>query len=128
MRSSYVRPSGFGPRNAALLEKVTDLMGGSGSRKFADFKSLSVRFRSDGITCSEYHDHCLQLVDVKTFEKFFPEMLVLLPDIPKQQVPDVIALMNEKLELNLLMLYLISFACRSCMRFTCLDSPSRCWL
>ena len=87
---SYVRPSGFGPRNAALLEKVTDLMGGGGSRKFADFKSLSVRFRSDGITCSEYHDHCLQLVgDVKTFEKFFPEMLVLRPDIPKQQESQV---------------------------------------
>ena len=40
----------------------------------------------DGITCSEYHDHCLQLVDIKTFEKFFPELLVLLPDIAKQQV------------------------------------------
>jgi len=84
-RVTYIRPKQFGPRNTSLLEKVTELMGGAESTKFNDFKSLSGTFRRDGITCSEYHDHCLQLVDIKTFEKFFPELLVLLPDIAKQQ-------------------------------------------
>ena len=93
-RACYVRPKQFGARNTSLLEKVTELMGGPNSRNFADFKSLSVRFRSDGITCSEYHDHCLQLVDIKTFEKFFPELLVLLPDIAKQQVPFFLLLLE----------------------------------
>merc|ERR1719376_2002683 len=84
-RVSYIHPKNFGARNSALLESVTALMGGSKSSTFADFKTWSVQFRKDAISCSEYHDHCLKLVDIKNFEKFFPELLVLLPDIAKQQ-------------------------------------------
>ena len=61
-------------------------MGGVESSKFSTFKAISSQFRNGAISCDNYHTQCLELVDLKTFEMFFPELLVLLPDVTQQGV------------------------------------------
>jgi len=82
----YIPPKNFTSRNSDLLNLITKLMGGAQSTRFSTFKSLSTQFRSGAISCANYHKQCLELVDLKSFELFFPELLCLLPDINKQGV------------------------------------------
>ena len=82
----YIPPKNFASRNSDLLNLITKLMGGVQSTRFSSFKSLSTQFRSGAISCANYHKQCLELVDLTSFELFFPELLCLLPDINKQGV------------------------------------------
>ena len=82
----YIPPKSFTSRNSDLLNLITKLMGGAQSTRFSTFKSSSTQFRSGAISCADYHKQCLELVDLKSFELFFPELLCLLPDINKQGV------------------------------------------
>lgn len=62
---------------------------GSKSLEFRRFKELSGRFRAGHTSCGRFYDECLALTaddGGKSFMCFFPELLVLLPDIDKQQV------------------------------------------
>lgn len=81
----YQEPSNFAGRNQKLLSDIMALIGGK-SVEFDRFKSLSSRFRSGGLTSEVYHSECLNLIERPTFEKFFPQLLALLPDISKQTV------------------------------------------
>ena len=82
----YLPPKDFVMRNSNLLSLITTLMGGPESSKFSTFKALSGQFRKGAINCDSYHRQCLELVDLKSFETFFPELLCLLPDVNKQGV------------------------------------------
>ena len=81
----YQEPSNFAARNQQLLSTIMGLIGGK-SVEFDRFKNLSSRFRSGGLSPNEYHTECLNLIEKSTFEKFFPQLIALLPDISKQKV------------------------------------------
>jgi len=49
------------------------------------FKDISGQFRAGKIGSQSYFSQCRELVVSHKFNKFFPELLVLLPDINKQQ-------------------------------------------
>ena len=90
----YQEPSNFAGRNQKLLSDIMALIGGK-SVEFDRFKSLSSRFRSGGLTSEVYHSECLNLIERPTFEKFFPQLLALLPDIGKQTVKTIEEIFNN---------------------------------
>lgn len=58
-----------------------------------EFRNISKLFRSGLCHASAYYEHC-QIVLGDRFENIFPELLVLLPDIGKQQVSQIIVLIQ----------------------------------
>lgn len=54
-----------------------------------EFRNISKMFRSGACNARAYYEHC-EIVLGERFESIFPELLVLLPDIGKQQVGRVI--------------------------------------
>jgi hypothetical protein len=85
MNYRYEKPADFDKRNKELLRSLTSIMGGK-SLEFSRFKDISAQFKAGKISPAEYYGLCLSLVDEADFLKFFPELLVLLPDINKQKV------------------------------------------
>lgn len=53
-----------------------------------EFRNISKLFRSGLCHASAYYEHC-QIVLGDRFENIFPELLVLLPDISKQQASHI---------------------------------------
>lgn len=52
---------------------------------FNEFRLLSSKFRDGSCTGQAYYEHCQSAMTEK-FNGLFPELLVMLPDIGKQQV------------------------------------------
>jgi len=80
----YCPPADFQDRNVKLISTITNLIGGK-SLEFGMFKDISGQFRAGKIGSQSYFSQCRELVVSHKFNKFFPELLVLLPDINKQQ-------------------------------------------
>jgi len=80
----YTPPADFQDRNVKLISTITNLIGGK-SLEFGMFKDISGKFRAGNLTSESYFSQCRELVVSNKFNKFFPELLVLLPDIRKQQ-------------------------------------------
>ena len=80
----YSAPSDFQERNKGLITTITDLIGGK-SLEFKTFKDISGKFRAGQMESDVYYVECKQLMNKKQFNKVFPELLSLLPDIQKQQ-------------------------------------------
>lgn len=55
------------------------------SEGLEEFRHISQKFREGVYKTDAYYDHCQAALKDK-FDKVFPELLVLLPDIGKQQV------------------------------------------
>lgn len=81
---SFIQPRDFNSRNHKLITDIQDALKQNGGN-FDTFKSLSGKFRKNEITAKEYYDECETLLGKFEFEKIFIELLVLLPDIDKQQ-------------------------------------------
>ena len=79
----YTPPSNFQERNSALITTITGLVGGK-SLEFKTFKEISGQFRRGQLTPDTYFSQCRGLVSKGHFDTFFPELLVLLPDIGMQ--------------------------------------------
>merc|ERR1719370_2144805 len=79
----YTPPSNFQERNSALITTITGLIGGK-SLEFKTFKEISGQFRRGQLTPDAYFSQCRGLVSKGHFDAFFPELLVLLPDIEMQ--------------------------------------------
>jgi len=79
----YTQPSNFQERNSALITTITGLIGGK-SLEFKTFKEISGQFRRNQLTPDAYFGQCKALVSKDNFDAFFPELLVLLPDIRMQ--------------------------------------------
>jgi len=79
----YTPPSNFQERNSALITTITGLIGGK-SLEFKTFKEISGQFRRGQLTPDAYFSQCRSLVSNGHFDTFFPELLVLLPDIGMQ--------------------------------------------
>lgn len=80
----YEEPKDFQQRNKALVMKIKEVFQGNDD-KFSKFKSCSSDFRGGILSASDYYNTCRELIGTANFKEIFSELLVLLPDIKKQQ-------------------------------------------
>lgn len=78
----YRQPQNFQNRNHNLIKKFMNVL--SDNDTIMEFKTLSDKFRKGDMDAKKYHEHCRKVLGNK-FDEVFPELLVLLPDIEKQQ-------------------------------------------
>ncbi|XP_076275252.1 E3 ubiquitin-protein ligase ZNF598 isoform X2 [Rhynchophorus ferrugineus] len=79
---NYRQPRNFQSRNQQLIKKFMEVVNDNEAIK--EFKTLSDNFRKGDVSAKVYHKHCQKILGHK-FDDVFPELLVLLPDIRKQQ-------------------------------------------
>lgn len=80
----YVPPQDTKSRNQKLIEAIMAYL--SKDRDcFDQFKFVSAAFRNGSTSAKEYYSQCEKLIGKEHFDNLFPELLVLLPDIDKQQ-------------------------------------------
>ncbi|GLV44611.1 uncharacterized protein CBL_13457 [Carabus blaptoides fortunei] len=77
----FTAPLNFPQRNQKLIESF---MTSSTNDDIMEFKTLSSLFRSGVYSAEEYYRSCKSIMK-DNFARVFPELLVLLPDIDKQQ-------------------------------------------
>lgn len=75
-------PPNFPHRNKNLVESFMASLPSNDA--ILEFKNLSAMFRNGLYTAGQYYQHCNAVMKTD-FLKIFPELLVLLPDIEKQQ-------------------------------------------
>lgn len=80
--SSYITPNNFNKRNTSLVKLINSSLLGE---TLDDFKQISVAFRNGSLPAAEYYMHCKDMLGAANFKELFPELMVLLPDIDKQQ-------------------------------------------
>ncbi|KYM99169.1 hypothetical protein ALC62_10138 [Cyphomyrmex costatus] len=80
---AYVSPPDFQKRNTCLVAKLNAVL--VEQSKIEEFRYVSGLFRGGTCDAQEYYTHCCEVMGASAFESVFPELLVLLPDIPKQQ-------------------------------------------
>ncbi|XP_075230467.1 E3 ubiquitin-protein ligase ZNF598 [Lycorma delicatula] len=79
---TYVPPVNFAPRNGELVESVMSAL--KDCSKLDEFRNMSLEFRQNVLSAKDYYNHCQQAMG-SDFDDIFPELIVLLPDIEKQQ-------------------------------------------
>ena len=86
----YMDPPDFRDRNSKLLNIICSAFGGGKSLEFANFKKLSNQFKENQIDSDQYIKDCSELLDDSTkIDDFMPELIALLPNIPKQTVRSI---------------------------------------
>lgn len=80
---AYVSPPDFQKRNTCLVAKLNAVL--VEQDKIEEFRYVSGLFRGGTCDAQEYYTHCCEVMGASAFESVFPELLVLLPDIAKQQ-------------------------------------------
>lgn len=80
----YEEPKDFHSRNKALVMKIKEAFQGNDD-KFSKFKSCSSDFRGGNLPAADYYSTCRELIGNANFKEIFSELLVLLPNIEKQQ-------------------------------------------
>ncbi|XP_043264776.1 E3 ubiquitin-protein ligase ZNF598 [Colletes gigas] len=80
---NYVPPPDFQKRNKCLVAKVNEVL--VQQDQIEEFRYISGLFRQGTCNAQEYYMHCRDVMGLSAFEIVFPELLVLLPDIVKQQ-------------------------------------------
>ena len=81
----YHKPENFSVRNQKLIADIHTLLDYGDDDKFGQFKSCSNEFRRGEITAEDYDSRCIVIMGKECFDEVFPELLVLLPDIDRQQ-------------------------------------------
>lgn len=80
---AYVSPPDFQKRNTCLVAKLNAIL--VEQDRIEEFRYVSGLFRGGTCDAQEYYAHCREVMGASAFESVFPELLVLLPDITKQQ-------------------------------------------
>lgn len=83
--SPFRLPPDFEHRNKTLIRTIQEECQGDDD-KFNRFKQLAGQLRSGELSGHSYYEQCRSVMGKATFHKILPELLVLLPDIRKQQV------------------------------------------
>ena len=83
--NDYHKPENFSVRNQKLIADIHTLLDYGNDDKFGQFKSCSKEFRGGKITAEDYDSQCIVIMGKECFDEVFPELLVLLPDIDRQQ-------------------------------------------
>ncbi|CAG9824565.1 unnamed protein product [Phaedon cochleariae] len=94
--NNYSQPNNFHIRNQNLIKRFMKILNGDAIREFKTYSDL---FRNGGYPTSKYYEHCKDIL-LDDFEDIFPELLVLLPDIEKQQ--ELYKVYNGKNKKNLI--------------------------
>lgn len=81
---SYAQPSDYKDRNQMLITNVRDALENNSDR-FTEFKTMSSQFRQGSVSATQYYEKCRELFGQSKFSQIFPELLVLLPDIRRQE-------------------------------------------
>ncbi|XP_037773226.1 E3 ubiquitin-protein ligase ZNF598-like [Penaeus monodon] len=81
---TFQLPPRFELRNKRLIKTIHDECKGD-EDKFDCFKMLAGQLRSGDLSGHLYYEQCREVMGKATFHKILPELLVLLPDIKKQQ-------------------------------------------
>lgn len=79
----YVEPANFSQRNKKLSFRLKDLIHND-MAKFHSFRTLSGDFRNNSISAQQFYEGCMGLLGRSVFLDILPELLVLLPDLEKQ--------------------------------------------
>ncbi|EDW61562.2 LOW QUALITY PROTEIN: uncharacterized protein Dvir_GJ20244 [Drosophila virilis] len=79
---SYSDPPDTANRNQNLVDNLREVL--KTPEAFNEFRMLSSSFRDGTCTGQAYYEHC-QCAMLDKFHSLFPELLVMLPDISKQQ-------------------------------------------
>lgn len=93
--SNYHQPSNFASRNQNLIKCAMNVLDGD---TIKEFKAYSAQFRDGALSPDGYYKYCKALLG-PSFKELFPELLVLLPDIERQQ--DLFRVCNPELRKNL---------------------------
>ncbi|XP_068966023.1 E3 ubiquitin-protein ligase ZNF598 isoform X1 [Bombus flavifrons] len=80
---NYVHPPEFQKRNKCLVAKVNEVL--MQHDQIEEFRYISGLFRQGTCNAQDYYTHCREVMGLSAFENVFSELLVLLPDIEKQQ-------------------------------------------
>lgn len=80
--NQFIAPPNFSQRNKILVERFLSAL--KSSDKIFEFKQISNMFRNGNFPSEHYYEHCKNEIGSE-FSQIFPELLVLLPDIRKQQ-------------------------------------------
>lgn len=97
--TKYIQPENFAKRNRDLIEKCMAVLdNGDVIREFRNYSNL---FRSGTLPARMFYDHCKVVLSSK-FSEVFPELLVLLPDIEKQQELYKVHMEEKKKDSNLM--------------------------
>lgn len=80
---NYVHPPEFQKRNKCLVAKVNEVL--MQHDQIEEFRYISGLFRQGTCSAQDYYTHCREVMGLSAFENVFLELLVLLPDIEKQQ-------------------------------------------
>nr|CAD7401893.1 unnamed protein product [Timema poppensis] len=80
---AYHQPHGFEKRNEALVRRIQDAL--RDGLSVDQFREMSKRFRQGVVSGEKFYSYCLSVMGTEAFLEIFPEILVLLPDIDKQQ-------------------------------------------
>ncbi|XP_034477470.1 E3 ubiquitin-protein ligase ZNF598 [Drosophila innubila] len=79
---SYTDPPDTANRNQNLVDQLREVL--KSPEAFDEFRLLSSKFRDGSCTGRAYYEYCQSAMMAK-FHSLFPELLVMLPDIGKQQ-------------------------------------------
>ncbi|CAG9860455.1 unnamed protein product [Phyllotreta striolata] len=79
--SSYHQPANFQSRNQNLIQQLMTVLDNDSIK---EFKAYSDLFKNSAYPTMKYYEYCREILGDK-FDNIFPELLVLLPDIDKQQ-------------------------------------------
>ncbi|XP_031828790.1 E3 ubiquitin-protein ligase ZNF598 isoform X2 [Nomia melanderi] len=80
---NYVPSPDFQKRNKCLVAKVNEVL--MQQDQIEEFRYISGLFRQGMCNAQDYYTHCREVMGLSAFESVFLELLVLLPDIAKQQ-------------------------------------------
>jgi hypothetical protein len=80
----FVPPQDFARRNQALVTRVKKMF--VDSQSMDEFCQASKMFRQGQISACDFSVYCQEIMGSEEFAEIFAELLVLLPDIDKQQV------------------------------------------
>lgn len=78
----FITPPDFQMRNRNLVDKVNQVLE---QELIDEFRFISGLFRQDLCNAEDYYERCHAVMGALIFESVFSELLVLLPDIKKQQ-------------------------------------------
>ncbi|RZC39782.1 hypothetical protein BDFB_001107 [Asbolus verrucosus] len=94
--TNYHQPSNVVARNQNLMKRLMDVLDND---MINEFKAYSSQFREGTMSPDGYCDYCEAVLGAN-FGDLFPELLVLLPDIDKQQ--DLYRVCDDQIKQNLL--------------------------
>lgn len=81
----YQQPDDFVSRNSHLIDKISKSLMRNNEEAINDFKNTSLLYREGYISAPSYYLYCMENIENDKFDDVFVELVILLPNIMKQQ-------------------------------------------